>query len=169
MLRDYRNTLLRWLLGTGFFGLSFWCVQEGLRETDYGLIFSAVPLFLFGVAAFWKTIFHLATRPLILMVDAVFFPGGELPKPVLNLKLPSFYINEGRYDEALTEYRKILKYYPDEIEAYEKAIWLYCEIFEEPREARKLVARARRRHLALDKRVVRHAEDSERAHTRKTP
>lgn len=160
MSNETKGTILRWMVGWAFFGLAGWCIERGVRIDDFSLILCSVPLFLIGVMALWKTIFHVATRPFILMVDSLFFPGGELAKPVLNLKLPGYYIQEGRFDEALTEYRKILKHYPDEVEAYEKAIWLYVTVFEEPAQARRLVARAKRRNLTLDDAVIRHAKES---------
>ena len=149
MLREYQSTLIRWLFGIGFLGLSFWCATTGYNRLDFVLLLVGVFFLFLGIVALWKTIFHIATRPLMLMVDSIFFPGGELAKPILNLKLPAYYLNEGRFDEALVEYRKILKYYPDEVEAYEKAIWLYLTIFKEPLEAEKLLRRAKRRHLTL--------------------
>ena len=97
------------------------------------------------------------TRPFMLLIDSVFFPGGKRSKPVLNLKLPAYYVKEQRYAEALDEYEKILKHYPDEVEAYEGAIWLYSEIFDEKGEAEKLIRKASRRRLVLDERIVRSA------------
>lgn len=155
MLREFQGTLFRWLVGLGFFGVSFWMAKTGYLQTNLTLLLGSVPLFLCGVVAIWKTVFHLFTRPLFLLIDSIFFPGGKLSKPVKNLKLPTYYLNEQRYSEALDEYLKILKHYPDETEAYERAIWLYAEIFDNPGEARKWVRRARRRHLVLDERIVR--------------
>ena len=149
MLREYPGTLIRWLFGIGFLGISFWCATTGYNHLDFVLLLIGVFFFFLGIVALWKTIFHMATRPLMLLVDSIFFPGGEFAKPILNLKLPAYYLNEGRFDEALLEYRKILKYYPDEVEAYEKAIWLYLTVFTKPHEAEKLLRRAKRRHLTL--------------------
>lgn len=155
MLREYKSTLIRWLFGIGCLGLSFRFATKGYYRFDFALILVGALFLVIGIAVLWKTIFHVATRPLMLMIDSIFFPGGELAKPLLNLKLPAYYINEGRFDEALIEYRKILKYYPDETEAYEKAIWLYLTIFDEPREAEKLLRRAKRRQLTLDESILR--------------
>lgn len=122
------------------------------------LMVSSIPAFVIGVLAIWAPLFTLLTRPLIAMVDSLFFPGGKLDKPVLNLKLPAYLINEGRYTEAIGEYRRILKYYPDEVEAYEKSIWLYEEIFHEPEKARHLFKQAERRKIVLDERFKRLVE-----------
>ncbi len=159
MTEESKSTAMRWALGWAFFGLAGWFIERGVRLDDFGIILLCVPLFVLGVLCFWKTIFHIATRPLIMLVDSLFFPGGSLEKPVLNLKLPLYYIEQDRFDEALTEYKRILKHYPDEVEAYEKAIWLYTEVFEEYSNARRLLARAKRRRLVLDDNVVRRANE----------
>ena len=39
--------------------------------------------------------------------DSLFFPGGKLSKPPLDLKLPNYLIREGRFTEALEEYQRI--------------------------------------------------------------
>jgi hypothetical protein len=160
MLSDYTGTLVRWLFGIGFLGLSFWCTTTGYEQGDHLKVLLGVGLLIPGFGCLWKTIFHLATRPFMMMIDSIFFPGGKLSKPVLNLKLPAHYINESRYDEALLEYRRILKHYPDEVEAYEKAIWLQLDVFANPSEAERLLRRARRRRLTLDERIIRLVENA---------
>lgn len=162
MLREYTGTLIRWLFGAGFLGLSFWCATSGYEQGDHLQVLLGVLLLIPGIGCLWKTIFHLATRPFTLMIDSIFFPGGRFSKPILNLKLPAHYINESRYDDALLEYRRILKHYPDEVEAYEKAIWLYLEVYGDPAEAERLLQRAKRRHLTLDERIVRLVENAHR-------
>lgn len=155
MLRDYQGTLIRWLFGIGLLGLSYHFATTGYESGNLSRVVGGAGLFVLGIIFLWKTIFYLATRPLMRMVDSLFFPGGQLEKPVLNLKLPAYYINEERYDEALAEYRKILKHYPNEVEAYEKSIWLLHEVFDDPSSAGRLIRRAKRRRLTLDERVVR--------------
>ena len=99
------------------------------------------------MAFLWTMLFMLATKPLMLLVDLIFSPGGRLEKPILNLKLPEHYLKEGRYEEALAEYRRILKHHPGETEAWEKAIWLESRIFGRTAAAAKLERTARRHGL----------------------
>lgn len=153
--------LFRLVFAGGCFGFSFWAATSGYRNLQLTLMVSAVPLFGLGVITIWTPLFELLTRPLIAMVDSLFFPGGKLEKPLLNFKLPTYLVNEGRYTEALEEYEKILKYYPDEVEAYEKAIWLQQEIFNQNEKAKRLVKRAQRRNLVLDDRFRRLVEGRE--------
>lgn len=148
---DLPRRILRWLAGIGFWGLALFLAKSSYDRGDLSRLFLvAVPLFACGFAILWRPIFDLATRPLVWMIDAVFFPGGRLEKPMLNLKLPSYYLNQERYSEARAEYWKIIRHHPDETEAYEKLIWLALEIFEDPREAEKVLRKARKRNLALD-------------------
>lgn len=159
MFRDYYSRLIRWLCGIGLLGVSYELATKGYESGQLTRIIAGAGVFILGILFLWPTIFHLATRPLMRMVDSLFFPGGKLGKPLLNLKLPAFYINEGRYDEAFAEYRKILKHYPDEVEAYEKSIWLLYDIFHKPGDARKLIRQAKRRGLSLDERIVRRVSE----------
>lgn len=147
--------MLRLLLAGGCFGFSFWAATTGYREMRLTLMVSSVPLFVVGALAIWTPLFALLTRPLLAMVDSLFFPGGKLDNPTLNLKLPAYLINEGRFTEALEEYESIMRHYPNEVEPYEKSIWLHVEIFKEPEKAHRVLKRAQRRNLTLDERLQR--------------
>ena len=155
MRQSIPSILFRLIFASGCFGFAFWAATYGYRNLLLTLMVSAVPIFVLGVLAIWNPLFKLLTRPLIAMVDSLFFPGGKLGKPTLNLKLPAYFVNEGRYTEALEEYEKVIRYYPDEVEAYEKAIWLQRDIFNQPQKAARLIKKAERRHLALDERFRR--------------
>ena len=141
--------VFRWGGAIGCFGIALFLAKNGYESAEFHIMFLGVPVFGLGILIIWKPLFQLLTYPVRLFVDAIFFPGGSLEKPLLNLKLPAYYIEQGRYADARTEYRRILNHYPDEVEAYEKLIWLELEIFEDREEARKLLRRARRRHLTL--------------------
>lgn len=154
MARELCRELFLIIIGISFFGLAFWTATAGFDAKSYGLMLATIPLFLMGLFIVWKRLFALAVRPFVIFIESIYLPGGKLAKPVLNLKLPAYYLNEGRYTEALEEYRKIVKHHPDEVEAYERLIWLHCEIFDEVDEAKRLVRRAKRRHLVLDQRVL---------------
>lgn len=165
MRQSLPSLLFRLTFAGGCFGFAFWAATYGYRNLHLTLMVSSVPVFVLGVLVIWSPLFKFLTKPLIAMVDSLFFPGGKLDKPTLNFKLPTYLVNEGRYTEALGEYEKILKHYPDEVEAYEKAIWLQEDIFEEHEKARRLVKRAQRRHLALDERFQRLVESREELST----
>ncbi len=121
-------------------------------------ILIAVAFLIPGLALLWPWIFRLAIHPFTSFIEAIYSPKQPLEKPLLNLSLPTYYINESRYEEALEEYQKILRYYPREAEAYEKAIWLEAEIFHRPRRAIRLVRRAKRHRVKLDSRIIKLAQ-----------
>lgn len=148
-------SLLRWTAGAAFFMLAWRLVPRELGPSNVHRLMLAGLAFVVGGILLWPMIFRIATKPFFLLVDQVFFPGGRLERPVLNLKLPAYYVEQGRYEEALEEYRKILKHYPGEAEAYERAIWLLAAVFKRDGEALKLLRRAERRGLALDGDIVR--------------
>lgn len=156
MTRESLKTTIRWLLAIGLF---VFAVRKILPMRDLEADADPTPLViaalasLLGAALIWADVFRLATLPLTALIDALIFPRTKLSRPVLNLKLPAHYLNQGRYEEALAEYRIILKHHPDEAEAYEKAIWLEASIFHRPAAAEKLLRRAARRGIELDERL----------------
>ncbi len=153
------STVLRWIVGGASLWSAWYLATQGQEEAiDLPRVLLGAGAFLVGIVLLWPTLFHLATRPFLSLIDLVFAPGGRLGKPVLNLKLPMHYLNEERYDEASAEYLKILKHYPQEPEAYEKMIWIESQIRRRPKEAMKWLRQAKRRKVALDERIVRIAE-----------
>jgi hypothetical protein len=140
-------TVLRLLAGGGLLWLACQFGTRGQDPLNLPRLLIAAVAFLAAMAFLWATAFRLATKPFRLLVDLVFSPGGRLEKPILNLKLPAHYLKEGRYEEALAEYRRILRHHPDETEAWEKAIWLESRIFGRNAAAAKLERTARRRGL----------------------
>jgi tetratricopeptide (TPR) repeat protein len=149
---------LRWIGGLALLWTAWRLKPDEIDPQNVHRLILGALAFLVGGGLLWPEIFRVATKPFLLLIDQVFFPGGKLERPFLNLKLPAHYIDEGRYEEALEEYLKILKHYPDEKEAYERAIWLLGGVFKRSGEASKLLRRAKRRGLALDEAITRLAE-----------
>lgn len=143
----------RWLFALGCFGVAGWLVKSGIDDVDVGRFLSAALVFALGAVSIFTDLISLATRPFTAFIDSVFFPGGKPAKPSLNLKLPEYYRREGRHEEALAEYRKILKHYPDEPEAYEGAIELLMEEFGDTGTARKIYRRSKKRKVELSPQV----------------
>jgi RnfABCDGE-type electron transport complex B subunit len=76
-------------------------------------------------------------------------PCTQLCPAQINIKGYIEAAGEGRYEEALAEYRKILRHYPDVAEAYEQAIWIEAVVNGSPQRAAKLLRRARRRRVEV--------------------
>ena len=64
-----------------------------------------------------RKISKILALPFLRFIDSIYLPGGHARKPPLNYDLAWHYEKMGRDDEALDEYRMILKYYPGELEA----------------------------------------------------
>ncbi len=155
MLRHAFATALRWIVGLALLRVAWSLAAQGHEDVvDLTRVLLGAGAFAIGIGLLWPTLFRLATRPFLAWIDLVFLPGGRLEKPVLNLKLPMHYLNEGRYDEAFAEYRKILKHHPKEPEAYEKMAWIESEIRRRPRRALRWLRLAKRRRVRLDKRIA---------------
>ena len=148
--------ITRWLFAIGCIGLAIILLRKGIAGGNLvGAFFPvlvAMILLLCGVVLIVPELVKVFTWPLLAFIDSVFFPGGKASRPVLSYALPDFYVKEERYDEALEEYRKILRYYPKEARAYVGALELLVNEFGDKRAARELFDRAR-------KRLRKHPED----------
>lgn len=148
-------SVLRLLIGLGLVWTAWiFAIQEQGEILDVMRLLIGMLLFLLGAAFLWSTLFRLVMKPFTWFIDLVFFPAGRLEKPILNLQLPAHYVKQERYDEALDEYHKIIRYHPQVQEAYERAIWLEVTVFQRPRRAKKLMRQARRNGVPLENRVT---------------
>jgi tetratricopeptide (TPR) repeat protein len=48
----------------------------------------------------------------------LYYPSETAKRPPLSYRLAHYYVEDGRYDEAVAEYERIIGYYPDESPAY---------------------------------------------------
>ena len=66
----------------------------------------------------------LSSSSFTRFIDAVFFPGAREAKPPYTLKLARFYVEKHRWEEAETEYARMLSFYPDQPEAWQERLTL---------------------------------------------
>lgn len=85
---------------------------------------AALPI-IFGVLAFVATIILIAPDTVKRLAEwcarpfaAIFYPADEFSKPPLDYKLARRYRDEQRWEDAARQYRKLIRYYPKEREAY---------------------------------------------------
>ncbi|MEM7012189.1 MAG: hypothetical protein AAF585_11955 [Verrucomicrobiota bacterium] len=131
--------LIRWVVAAV-------CVMLGLIIAFKGpeIAFLA-SLALFGVATL--LMIHELTYPLTWLVDAFFGTGvGGGDKPPLDLRLARHYIKQGRLEDALDEYLRVMEYHPHVAETYEQAIILTAEL-DNDREAVEKLFEKGKRHL----------------------
>lgn len=86
---------------------------------------SAAPLVVVSVFSFLAAVFLTAKETALRAADWVgqkwaniFFPSEEFSRPPLSYKLARHYRMVRRFEDALAQYRKIIRYYPEETDAY---------------------------------------------------
>jgi hypothetical protein len=116
----------RWLLAAGCLLLSWKLMASVLRVDGFSLdALSAAPSAIFSVASFVIAVFLMApetafraaevfSRPFV----AILFPSEHFSRPPLNYRLARYYRDMKRWDDAARQYRKIIRYYPKERDAY---------------------------------------------------
>jgi hypothetical protein len=155
--------ILRWIFALGCLGLGTWLLSETLGSPEpesfpeddgfpvspvfgiAGRLIGGVLLILLGIVSLAPELVAIILVPFHALVDAVYLPGGRASRPELNLKLPAYYLQQDRPDDALAEYRKILRHHPDTLEAWVGAIDLLAGTFDEPAAARRLYRKGLRR------------------------
>ena len=146
---ELTRRITRWLFAVGGIGLSIYLIRVGIGRggitSSFLPILGAMSLLVISVIVIAPELVKLFTMPLFALTDSIFFPGEKLGKPVLSYTLPDFYTKEGRYEEAVEEYRKILKHYPEETAAYLGVIELLVTELGDRTEAKHFYTQARQR------------------------
>ena len=63
-----------------------------------------------------------AAAPFVRLIDEIYLGGGEKVVPPVEYKLARMYAGQGRAQEALDEYLRIVIHHPREADAYREAI-----------------------------------------------
>jgi tetratricopeptide (TPR) repeat protein len=129
---------LRWLMAFGCLYLAFRAVVEASLYQH--TVFLVRSIFSVGVAGYFILGFAALLTVLLLLSPEViipickffsrpftyiFFPEDKFDKPPLNYTLARRFAVQMRYSDALEEYKKILYYYPKEMDAYREIISIY--------------------------------------------
>ena len=146
---ERKKQIVRWLFAIGCFGFSGVLVKQGYLNLEASSLSFGILLFAIGAASIFSSLLEIATRPMMALIESIFLGGEKLNRPIKSLKLPRYYEKEERFDEALAEYEKVIRYYPDEPIAYEGAIRILVKEFDEYAQAEKIFSKSRRRHLIL--------------------
>ena len=134
----------RWLLGLWLIWL---CAQglAGSMQQGYmgaaGKALFAFAVGILGVLCLAPDLAKAAARPFQRIIDSIYLPGAEASRPPLDYKLADHYRNTRKFDEAVIEYAKIVRYYPREVMAH---VRLYQLLRDELRDE-KAADRAHRR------------------------
>ena len=147
------HSIFRWLFAIGCFGIAFVSLKNGYQQMSPSILGFGLLLFFIGLGAIFSSLLAIACKPLFMLIDSIFFPGGKLNKPIKNIKLPAYYEKELRFDDALSEYEKVIRYYPSETLAYEGAIRVLINYFEDIDRATVIYTKSRRRKLVLSSEI----------------
>ena len=129
------SRLFRWLLA-----IASWivCALSFRNVLLHGDGFGATPALLFGFAGLIAGVLLVSpeiVRPVCdFFADAFLgfiYPGARAAKPPLSYLLARRYRDQRRFGEALTEYQKILHYYPKEKTAWHEMLLLALEAGDE--------------------------------------
>jgi hypothetical protein len=118
---------IRWFLAACSLLLSVKMMVKALTVEGMGMadsIGAAFPL-LVSLGSFLTTVFLIAPETAFRIAEwcsrpftAILFPSEHFNKPPLTYKLARRYRDEKRWDDAARQYRKIIRYYPKEADAY---------------------------------------------------
>lgn len=115
------SVIFRWLLAGA---TAYFCVRQFAAALKTESLGAAAPL-LFGFAALIATLVLIAPETVFRICGffsrvftGVIFPDDRASRPTLSYLLAHRYTKLMRYAEALEEYEKIIRYYPDERNAY---------------------------------------------------
>ncbi len=124
--------MVRWLVRWPLAIFCFWAAYgffESVRHTDapgamLPLVFGFLTV-ICGVACLVPDVLPFLARPFTGFIDSVYGTGPGRGRPPLNYNLARSYAARSRADEALEEYRRIMKNYPRELEPYEQSVILH--------------------------------------------
>lgn len=123
-----KTTIFRYSLATVSFaiGIAILIAAAIIKDVLSGY------LAFFGFSAILFTIILTHTEiinPLSAFFSRVFttviYPDQKFKKPPLTFRLARRYAKETRYDDAILEYKKIIHFYPKEIDAYKELTHIY--------------------------------------------
>lgn len=119
------TVIVRWLLAAGCVVFSIRHMALALKMNDY----SAAGFLIFSIGAFIAAVLLIAPETITKVLEfcSRIFTGAVLPddknrKPPLSYLLARRYARQLRYDDAIAEYQKMIRYYPDVEQSYHELI-----------------------------------------------
>lgn len=119
---------LRWLCALVCLYACFRLIRAALAIQSSSS-FQVAPLLVVAFGLFFAALLLIAKETVLPLCEffsriftGLFLPHDQFSKPLLSYILARKYSREMRYTEAFEEYKKILQYYPDELDAYREII-----------------------------------------------
>ena len=115
----------RWILAAVFLAVAARLMMMGMKIAGFGaagyIIMSMVALVSAVVLIAPETAFKIAEWCAKPLTD-LFFPSEQYKKPPLSYLLARKYRDSLRLEDSLVEYKNIIHFYPDEIDAYRELL-----------------------------------------------
>ena len=115
-------TKIRWFLAACSMLLCIKLIAGALLMVDW--LSAAFPV-LASMACFLASVILIAPETTFRVAEwcsrpfvAILFPSDRFNKPPLSYKLARYYRDAQRWEDAARQYRKIIRYYPNEAAAY---------------------------------------------------
>ena len=154
-MSDGLKRTLRWIVVIFGVALSYHLMDEGVPKDVNGitgspmdvmgkLILSVACLIVAAIAAA-PDLVRFVAQPLMHWIDGIYMPGDLNAVPPLTYRLAQYYEKKQRGADAVDEYRRILQYYPEEVEAWAGLIRVQRQLMEDEKEAAKVLAQSQRR------------------------
>ena len=143
----------RWLVGLWLIWLCVKGLTNAMQSDMLEAAGKALVAFASGIAGVLliaPVFAPLAARPFVAFIESIYLPGGHASRPPLDYKLADHYRKTRKIDEAIAEYARIVRYYPDEVVAHARLYQLLAEEKGDTKAARRAHHRAERalRHRA---------------------
>jgi tetratricopeptide (TPR) repeat protein len=97
--------------------------------------FDAAPHVIFSMLGFVTTVLLVTPETALSIAQWIgglcaqlFFPDDHYSKPPLSYRLARRYREEHRWEDAIRQYRKIIRYYPNERDAYLELLHVASEM-----------------------------------------
>lgn len=123
--------ILRWVLGIG---IAIWGISS-LRSTltaaapfdaNMALHIGMALLALVIAAALVASDFaRLISRPILILIENLYMPANRASKPPLSFRLGRYYAATGRLSDAEKDYKRMLRFYPEETQGWIELMTLY--------------------------------------------
>ncbi len=151
--------IIRWMAAAGFFFLALrWLAKSGPTGMFPGLF-----LLIVGVKLLSPELVEWVSMPIQAVFNSILWPGDSDPPP-LDYTLARFYCQQGRYEEAVEQYFRLLRHHPRELAAYLEGIAAAFDA-NAPESARKFYRKALwRLRLRSEREEVRRAFERAGAH-----
>lgn len=134
------------LIAFPFFFLFIFAVLQQRAEPSNSAwpVIGFFAAFIIAILMAWPIAIVIATFIASTVIDAILSTGGKLGPPPPFYKTADWLVERGRYDEAVTEYERIIYYHPQELRAHLALLKIWQDYSPDTYNERAVFRRAKR-------------------------